>query len=1194
MKSISKEFATELVDFAPTEKTKKLGFGESQLHGTVSAYNMLAQNKIAYLADEVGMGKTYIALGVLGLLRHLNPQARVMIIAPRENIQRKWIKELSNFVVHNWKVEDNRFKGLNGRPVYTPIHCGSFQEFSTFFRISDQRDPFLRMTMFSIAARHSKSRQRYRKTLRNLLPWINPSLMSSSDPFEFRDDYGRVVNALVPNLDLLIVDEAHNLKHGFGPKVSTRNRVLGLALGHKDGQRNDSPWYRPCVKRLLLLSATPFEYDYADIYHQLDVLGFGDAKVAHPDGSDPLPVNLLCDKNSANLHRTIIKRFLTRRVTYINIANKKYSKNMYRREWRQGGLKDHDDPMAMTDTKQRLVVGLIQKKVAEILGDKRFDNCFQIGMLSSFESFLESLKQTRKPHESEKSEDDEENEEAERKFEGRQEATNNERRGIDTHSLATVIDSYRKRFNQSLPHPKLDATADALADAFITGEKALVFVRRVATVSELKAKLDNVFDNWIRRRMEAVLPNLKNDLDRIFRIYIDEKRQKQRKQYFLDSAPGEVKEGEHYYDDEGGGDSFFAWFFRGKGPQNELSGAAFQKNRLSSISSIYATFFEDDYISWLLKSRGNIMAALSKRLKIDPAKLDAELKRRAFGLFSKRTERKEGYPRLYVFEAYQIAALQLIEKRCADLRQKAITILEERFPFHTETSGEPAKRFPGPQEWIGITTFFTELRWRPELRQKLWPEKEKDSFRAQFRDRELRRELLSGMARLGGAYIDLYLLGIKQLGTLDLNAEATSKRPDVELIRDFLDLLQTQSYENRFNAFYELHQAAKTFDTLVNVNFPELHHAQLPQVAAIYGRTLQRQVPVGRMSGGVNKRLVRQFRMPGFPLVLATTDVLQEGEDLHTFCGRVLHYGISWTPSAMEQRTGRIDRIDCLVQRNLDGRETPPTDNELIQVHYPHLVDTVEVLQVKRVLKRLFDFLNMIHLPKAKKDSDQGRLNVAEEILAQCHDIPRLEGLLESAFPVRDVWMDGQLYATDVERPDTESLEDYLKSLWEQLKIELQIQERGTSRDSKRRYVGVVTLMNKRILRSGSGKINGNIRKQMFELELRSQVFGGETLLRCVSPVGEIDLYDQENFDNLYIMQQKTAMSKVCAVYNPKLRKHMVTLEGDRLFRLKTTQWQEIDDLIVRTVEAADRIESEVLGHDDSRYFGIIKEAKNR
>lgn len=1191
MKSISKSFARELVDFAPTEKTKKLGFGESQLEGTVSAYNMLARNRIAYLADEVGMGKTYIALGILGLLRHLNPQARVMIIAPRENIQRKWMKELSNFVVHNWKIEDNCFKSINGWPVYKPAYCGSLDEFSIFSRIQDRRDPFLRMTMFSIATRQAKSRQRYRRMLRGLLPWINSSLMSSRDPYEFRDDYGRVVNALVPNIDLLIVDEAHNLKHGFGPKVSNRNRVLGLALGHKDGQRSDCPWFQPRIKRALLLSATPFEYDYADIYRQLDVLGFSDTVVTRPDGSDPLPVSLLCDKDSAHLHQKVIRRFLTRRVTYLNIANKKYSKNMYRREWRQGGLFHHDEPMGMTDTKQRLVVGLIQKKVAEILGDKRFNNCFQIGMLSSFESFLESLKQNRRPSESEKSEDDEENEETDRKFEGHQEANNHERRGIDTFMLATVVDSYRKRFNQSLPHPKLDATAEALSDAFDTGEKALVFVRRVATVFELKAKLDNIFDKWIESRMKTALPALGKDLRRIFKTYKDDKRQKQREQYFLDSALGEVKESESYYDDEGGGDSFFAWFFRGRGPQNVLSGAAFQRNRLSSISSIYATLFEDNYVAWLLKNWNETFTALSRRVDMEPAKLNIELRRRAFGLFSKRTGRKEGYPRLYIFEAYQAAALQLINERCEDFLQEAGTILEQRFSLYAAPPAEPASNFPWPKEWIGIKTFFTELRQRRELRQNLWPESKKTSFGKKFRERELRRELLSGMARLGGPYIDLYLLVIKQIGTFDLNAEAAGKRPDVKLIKSFLELLQSQSEANGFNAYYELHQAAKTFETLVSVNFPELNHAQLSKVASIYGRTLQRQVPVGRMSGGVNKRLVRQFRMPGFPLVLATTDVLQEGEDLHTFCGKVLHYGISWTPSAMEQRTGRIDRIDSLVQRNLDGRETPPEESELIQVHYPHLLETVEVLQVRRVLRRLFEFLKLIHRPKEKKDSDQGRLNVAEEILSQNQEIPTFKGLLESAFPVSNNWMAGRLDASDVKLPDIQSLEQYLKSLWAKLKVELQIDDRGTVLDSKRRYVGEVTLKNQHIVRLGAEKCDGNVRKQIFKLELKSQVFGGEALLRCISPVGELDLNDQEKLDSLYCMQQKTNMSKVCAVFDHRRSKHMVTVEGDRLCNLKTTQWQEIDDLVTMTVEAADKIECELLDRDDdAQYCEIIQE----
>ena len=132
--------------------------------------------------------------------------------------------------------------------------------------------------------------------------------------------------------------------------------------------------------------------------------------------------------------------------------------------------------------------------------------------------------------------------------------------------------------------------------------------------------------------------------------------------------------------------------------------------------------------------------------------------------------------------------------------------------------------------------------------------------------------------------------------------------------------------------------------------------------------TLQKQVPVGRMSGGVNQRLVRQFRMPGLPLVLVTTDVLQQGGDLHTFCRRIAHYGIAWTPSAIEQRTGRVDRIGGLVQRRLDGSPELPPAEDLIQVYYPHLRDTVELLQVRRVLRR--QPVPAVHPPWRKRSRD--------------------------------------------------------------------------------------------------------------------------------------------------------------------------------------------------------------------------------
>ena len=169
--------------------------------------------------------------------------------------------------------------------------------------------------------------------------------------------------------------------------------------------------------------------------------------------------------------------------------------------------------------------------------------------------------------------------------------------------------------------------------------------------------------------------------------------------------------------------------------------------------------------------------------------------------------------------------------------------------------------------------------------------------------------------------------------------------------------------------------------------------------APIIERELHTIVPMTEL-GTVNQRLVRQFRMPGFPLVLVTTDVLQEGEDLHTFCRRIVHYGIAWTPSAMEQRTGRVDRIGGLVQRRLDGVPEAPAADEFIQVYYPHLQDTVEVLQVRRVLGRLNKFLRLIHRNTSAASTDGRAIDANRAMLEEVKDIPPLEGQLQSAFPI--------------------------------------------------------------------------------------------------------------------------------------------------------------------------------------------------
>ena len=63
----------------------------------------------------------------------------------------------------------------------------------------------------------------------------------------------------------------------------------------------------------------------------------------------------------------------------------------------------------------------------------------------------------------------------------------------------------------------------------------------------------------------------------------------------------------------------------------------------------------------------------------------------------------------------------------------------------------------------------------------------------------------------------------------------------------------------------------------------------------------------------------------------------------------------------MEQRIGRIDRVRSETDRRLSRLSGPPSGDEKLQVLFPHLQDTVEVLQVRRVLDRMDTFLRMVH-----------------------------------------------------------------------------------------------------------------------------------------------------------------------------------------------------------------------------------------
>lgn len=65
----------------------------------------------------------------------------------------------------------------------------------------------------------------------------------------------------------------------------------------------------------------------------------------------------------------------------------------------------------------------------------------------------------------------------------------------------------------------------------------------------------------------------------------------------------------------------------------------------------------------------------------------------------------------------------------------------------------------------------------------------------------------------------------------------------------------------------------------------------------------------------VRERLITLFNTPFAPDLLVASSVMGEGIDLHQECRFVIHHDLDWNPSVLEQRTGRLDRIGAYAER---------------------------------------------------------------------------------------------------------------------------------------------------------------------------------------------------------------------------------------------------------------------------------------
>jgi hypothetical protein len=142
------------------------------------------------------------------------------------------------------------------------------------------------------------------------------------------------------------------------------------------------------------------------------------------------------------------------------------------------------------------------------------------------------------------------------------------------------------------------------------------------------------------------------------------------------------------------------------------------------------------------------------------------------------------------------------------------------------------------------------------------------------------------------------------------------------------------------------------------------------------------RVVTGNTRDFIRERLMRCFNTPFFPDILVCSQVMGEGVDLQRFCRHVIHHDLSWNPSTIEQRIGRIDRLGCKAE----GRQS-------IVVYLPYLSGTADERQYKVMSDRAQwfrvvmgqdkvaelitpDSSDMIQLPKAISDGLSFKLDM--------------------------------------------------------------------------------------------------------------------------------------------------------------------------------------------------------------------------
>lgn len=867
--------------------------------------NMLDNSPGIILGDDVGMGKTYVAIATAAYYLTKNPEKSIIIITPNWQLNTKWYKELNKFVEVNLVHKNHPFNADNIEYIeegYPSSYIEQIKEKSKHAKIIiipvnvfvsigwKKEKSFFLSCWFKHRRLWGTTREKVLKALNgdvNLkspydfdmgisyedideswyenLDKVNISAKSISKETvnhiwgEIKELRYKAMKSVLPDASLLILDEAHNMKN----EHTVRRQSLESVINNK-------------FDKALFLTATPFQLSVSELKSIMCLFetGKSSAEIIHKFQQNVSSMFFEMEKymSSVNEFKYYIYN-LTEADNYMleklicNEALEEVNSDIKDTYMLYSAIREQKD--ILENLMRKLIIRNVKRKDEyrnELIGALKSEEKagiplfkdslipFALAEKAIFElmkkgeqTFIANVKQT---------------------FTSSYSSAVNSNL-YDKEDLPS-LNILKKMDIERLNHPKISSVADEVSENLRNGNKTLIFCNRIKTVEELEESITKRLDK-----------NYKKDIKRLF-------------------SDNEEKGFENYY------------------------------NRFNNKNDN----------SWILLQESYIYSVLLPVIKLCGGKEN---------LMPKANDIKDKVERMYLRYNRTVKANYMYLKRIIEhlVFKETLYKLNWKKTIHNNS----------------VNLYCTVINILSEDYIEKGLSLASDDYNIEGYDdisnnelRNISANVINNIISLQGIWVR-YSDKLNTLSPVERENLVSSMITFLRLDRRFLIELRNVSVKNpgKNDNFY----INKTFKKGSILDWGNAYERFIDKYVNTESETERSDMILGlkgtkivdKCTGDTSnyrrEKIMAGFNTPFNPQVLIATSTMSEGIDLQEECKRVIHYDLEWNPALLEQRVGRIDRINSLISK-LQDRDKGST----LDIFYPFIKNTIDENIYKTVKDR--------------------------------------------------------------------------------------------------------------------------------------------------------------------------------------------------------------------------------------------------